>query len=626
MVSVHSLKPHRGRSTDPAGAWLAKVQTIVRPAVGLWVWLISMAAAVGEPAAERVALVIGNNAYEHAVPLANPINDAAAVGRRLQQAGYEVIGVRDGDVRAMRRGLARFVERGAEAETAVFFFAGHGIQVDGRNYLLAVDAQLDHVADVAVETLPLEAVLAEMQRAGMKVKLVVLDGCREDPFSGTRPWLAEQGAAGLAEVGPGDLPPAALLVCSASPGQTVPDRPGRHSPFTEAWLEQLRPGIPILEVVTRTAASLEGDRQPWFVSDGGGRSTLALSTLVLIPDPDDEGRMPGGPAVDVDDYARFAGAAAGERKLIEVAPGVEMAFRWCPPGEFIMGSSLREKAVMRAAGIEEPFLGREVQRRVTLTRGFWLAETPLTQGQWQAVKGTSLREHLRHAIQDDTAYHLNGRQQHWRDWAGVPRCRDPGTLIGVERAHYPMYYVNHWGAMEWCEAAGQHAGVSGWRMTLPTEAQWEYACRAGTQGMTYAGDFEILGRNNAPGLDEIAWYPGNSSVGYSGNQGRDTSGWTEMQHPGIRAGPREVGQKRANPWGLHDMIGNLWEWCADWYEEYGEAPVTDPEGPEAGGSRMRRGGAWASRPTSCRAAIRSRVEPGMRTDHLGFRPALVPDP
>ena len=311
---------------------------------------------------------------------------------------------------------------------------------------------------------------------------------------------------------------------------------------------------------------------------------LALPGAAVAAEPEPEG-----------DYARFAGAEAGERRMIEVAPGVAVPFRWCPPGEFVMGSSEREKELLREFGMNDRFFDSEVERRVILTRGFWLAETPVTQGQWQAVVGASILDMM---SQEISKYY-------------------------VESENTAMTYVNHREAEIWCSRAGRHAGIQGWSMVLPTEAQWEYACRAGTRGMTYAGDIEFLSGYNAPGLDAIAWYGGNSSVGFSATTGRNVSRRQGLQFPGEWAGPRRVGQKRANPWGLHDMLGNVWEWCSDWYGAYAAEVVRNPEGPAEGAQRVKRGGSWNVFGVSCRAAYRHRAGPGFRDADIGFRPALI---
>ena len=130
---------------------------------------------------------------------------------------------------------------------------------------------------------------------------------------------------------------------------------------------------------------------------------------------------------------------------------------------------------------------------------------------------------------------------------------------------------------------------------LPTEAEWEYACRAGTTG-PYGG---------TGNLDEMGWYYDNS-----GDE------------------PPPVGQKKPNAWGLYDMHGNVWEWCADWYADwYGDYPsgsVTDPIGPSSGVCRVNRGGGWCINARSCRSATRGGSGPGLRDLSLGFRVALAP--
>jgi formylglycine-generating enzyme required for sulfatase activity len=168
--------------------------------------------------------------------------------------------------------------------------------------------------------------------------------------------------------------------------------------------------------------------------------------------------------------------------------------------------------------------------------------------------------------------------------------------------------------------------VSGLNLVLPSEAEWEYACRAGTPTATYAGEMRTLGKNNAPVLDTISWYGGNSGVGFELDTGMGSSGWPEEQYPHERAGTRPVAQKRPNAWGLYDMLGNVWELCADhWHESYEGAPSDGSAwiAPQGAAARVVRGGSWYDFARVVRAAFRFRSVPADSLDYLGFRCARV---
>jgi formylglycine-generating enzyme required for sulfatase activity len=262
-------------------------------------------------------------------------------------------------------------------------------------------------------------------------------------------------------------------------------------------------------------------------------------------------------------------------------PGTEVTqrLRWIPPGRFLMGSPEDEPG---RYDFEGP------RHLVTIGRGFWLAETPCTQALWQAVMG------------------------------GDNRSRFQSPDRPVERVSWEDVQTF---------LARINDRVPDLDLVLPSEAQWEYACRAGSATAIYTGGMPILGDNNAPALDPVAWYGGNSGVGFELDSGHDSSGWPEKQYPHEKAGTRPVKLKRPNAWGLYDMLGNVWEWCADaWHASYQGAPVNgsvwqDPE--QSGAERVLRGGSWSGHARYVRSACRSGYGPGFRYGNFGFRCARV---
>ena len=242
-----------------------------------------------------------------------------------------------------------------------------------------------------------------------------------------------------------------------------------------------------------------------------------------------------------------AGAPGGSARKrpgeAAIFDGIE--FVWVPAGEFQMGSTSRH-----ADDDEQPVT------RVRIGKGFYLGKYEVTQDEWQAVMGNN-----------PSAFSDCGR------------C--PVEQVSWEEAQAFIARLN--------------ARSGGGRYRLPTEAEWEYAARAGTTTDTYAGDI-TQPRGNDPVVEGIAWYDENS--------GRRT-------HP--------VGQKAPSGFGLHDLLGNVWEWVGDWYGNYPGGAVTDPAGPASGSERVIRGGGWYGSAASCRSAIRYRNSPGIRDHLLGFR-------
>ena len=248
--------------------------------------------------------------------------------------------------------------------------------------------------------------------------------------------------------------------------------------------------------------------------------------------------------------------------------------RWVPGGVFVVGSP--ESEVGR--------YDRESQHEVELG-GYWLGEDAVTQDVWESVMG------------ENPSYFVSARR--------------PVEQVSFEDCARFLETLN-----------AQRPGLGA---RLPTEAEWEFGCRAGDERATYAGDLDLLGANNAPVLDGIAWYGGNSGVDFELSNGWDSRHWKEKQYPHERAGTHEVGQKRANGFGLHDMLGNVLEWCGDWYGAYPSGRVVDPRGPEGGSGRVVRGGSWLSYARDVRAAYRSRYDPDNRIYYLGFRLARGPE-
>ncbi|GMV91596.1 MAG: hypothetical protein AMXMBFR82_13740 [Candidatus Hydrogenedentota bacterium] len=241
------------------------------------------------------------------------------------------------------------------------------------------------------------------------------------------------------------------------------------------------------------------------------------------------------------------GPTPGETRIFD---GIE--FQWCPPGSFMMGSRVDE-------------VGRdsdETRHAVTLSQGFWLGKYELTQAQWTAVMGSN-----------------------------------PSFFLEPTSAIRPVERVSWDDVQYFLAALNANKYAVGGPYRLPTEAEWEYACRAGSTTRFYWGEDSAETE-----IADYAWYLGN---------GDNTT--------------HNVGEKLPNEWGLYDMAGSVDEWCQDWYAEYPSGSATDPEGPATGEYRVLRGGEWSSFPTQIRSADRRFAPPEFWYDRIGFRLLRTPD-
>ena len=241
-------------------------------------------------AAGKVALVIGNGAYQHANPLPNPTNDATDMTAALQNLGFTVIGGNDLDYAAMGAKIGEFEDAAREADVTLFFYAGHGLQVNGRNFLVPVSAKLDRESSLQFEAIDAETVLRSMAGPG-KTAIALLDACRDNPLS--RSFARSLGKSRSTAVAQGLAVPSIsgggmLIGFATAPGDVAADGEGRNSPFTTALLKNIAtPGLEIQQLMTRVKADVfnttKEAQEPWHNSSL--RSEIYLGGDLKAPEP-----------------------------------------------------------------------------------------------------------------------------------------------------------------------------------------------------------------------------------------------------------------------------------------------------------------------------------------------------
>lgn len=561
----------------------------------------------------RFALVIGVDNYKFLPPdqqLEVAVSDARLMADTLKKAvpPFDTILLTDVTQNNAESVFDQFISKAEDSDCALIYFAGHGVEYHGENFLLVSDTAVSRVSDdvrrmkrrLGNEAIALQAMLDDLDATRARVKLVVLDCCRDNPLesasSETRSLIGSPG--GLARVTP---PSGTLISYSADVGQKAID-----GLFTGVLTKNMAtPGLTIMKVFASTRMEVRetsrriakensriSSHEPAeynkldpaglefafveSVKDNqkreriNGQSNLVslqqkiskLEAALAAKESDnsenlepknvtevaktnntsksggsDLPKFPEAPNSSVSLSSRdMTGNRAGEVRAFK---GIDMI--WCPAGTFLMGSPANEP--LRDSN--------ERKHRVTLTKGFWIAKTETTQVLWESV--------------------MRG---------------NPSSTKGTD---LPVESVSWHDALGFCKKLNLMSKLpNGWQWSLPTEAQWEYACRAGTME-AFAGN-----------LRSIGWF--------------DDYGGERLQ---------SVGTKDPNPWGIHDMHGNVQEWCHDWYSSNSYTDgERDPEGPPSGVYRVHRGGSWRNFAQYCRSADRDNALPDSRSGAHGFRVVL----
>jgi formylglycine-generating enzyme required for sulfatase activity len=524
---------------------------------------------------KRVALVIGNGAYSSGA-LRNPPSDARAVAARLEGLGFEVTVATDLDQNAMKTAIIDFGQQLEAGGVGLFFYAGHGIQHSGRNYLVPIGARISDEAYIDVMAVDVNLVLAGMDAARNRLNIVVLDACRNNPFASK--FRSQQ--QGLAQL---NAPTGTFIAFATGPGDVAEDGAGDNSSFTQALVSRLDSQGVELEKVFKAV------RQDVYQATGGSQTPWTNSSVMgdfyfALPDTGDTGTEeepepvpsvvhddpPAPPPVEPDPPA-----ALDPQPATSHIPAWDTDIDWVriPGGSFTMGSE---------HGDDD-----ELPLHAVQVSAFELSRTEVTFAQYQRCvdDGACEPPHV-----DDGQCTVED-EGFWRE----------GVLpASFQQPELPVVCVSWWQASAYARWAGAR---------LPSEAEWEYAARAGhDRPWGEVADETVLCQHGNIADDQslqvhIAW---------------NTTDCDDGVH-----GTAAVGSYQANELGLVDMLGNVWEWVEDGYgRSYEGAPVDGAawllEGAE---KRVSRGGSWVNNAHKARCAQRMGVVPGSLTAARGFRVA-----
>jgi formylglycine-generating enzyme required for sulfatase activity len=492
---------------------------------------------------QRIALVIGNGEYKIS-PLANPVNDANDVATALKKCNFKVMKSINATRKEMRKAIRAFGKKINKGAVGLFYYAGHGIQVDGENYLVPVNAKVYTEAEVEDECLKVSSVLRQMESAGNRLNIIILDACRDNPFG--RSFRSSN--MGLAKM---DAPTGSILAYATAPGSVAADGIGRNGLYTSILLKHMTELNLVIERVFKMVRvevmKDSGGRQvPWESSSLTGDFYFNPKRGIAVVEL--SSKKSHEPVEEPPKYAMGKKPSVAPKNFVTNSIGME--FVYIESGTFMMGSPSNEPDRSN----------NETQHQVTLTKGFYMLTTEVTQRQWKAVMGNNPSK--------------------------FKNCGDD----------CPVENVSWNDVQQFIRKLNQREGSGTYR--LPTEAEWEYAARAGTDTPFYFG--------RCLSVDQANYYGG-----------WPLSGCPKEKYRGSTI---PVGSFSPNSWGLYDMHGNVAELCQDRYGAYPSGAATDPIGQYSGSNRVvARGGGWNISGVSCRSAFRARPMPFDRTNDTGFR-------
>jgi formylglycine-generating enzyme len=566
-------------------------------------------------AGERFALVVGIDDYQALGKLKTCRADARALARVLvERGGFDrrrvVLLTDDAEepqnrptFATLRRRITQIASLSGKGDTLLVFFSGHGITVDGQGYLVPMDGDVDTSVSLAW-------LKDELGKSKAETRMLILDACH-----------AGSAAKGVAVIAPDLTAKAdglAMLLSCGDKEQSYPLAQGGHSAFSAYLIEGLAGAADTNkdQAVTHDElfAYLKKRMTDWCLATGKTQTPrmfpekpAAPLTLARVIDgkpldltrPGDAGRteLPRGWTSETRRVRVATPEGERMRDIVFYRNTVGMTLVKVPAGEFMMGDTLSPEAVHRRwpGGQLEWYKRSHPRHKVRLTRDFYLGAMEVTRGQFaQFVRETNYRTD---AEKGGNAWALKDGK--WGEQEGV-NWRNP---LFEQKDDHPVVCVSWNDAVAFCAWLSKKEGVT---YGLPTEAEWEYAARAGSDAHTwYWGDDEsgAQGRANVAGEgEELDWT-------YKFKDVKDGYTYTAP-----------VGQFMPNAFGLYDMIGNVWEWCEDRYaDKYPGGERTNPTGPATGQTRVLRGGSWGRDPWVCRSAFRDGVSPAYRDGGFGFR-------